>query len=246
MLELRGLRVSYGTIEALHGVDLEVREGETVAVVGPNGAGKTTMVNAICGLVPASAGEIAFRGRQLRGTRPERIARAGVSLVPEGRRIFGTLTVRENMLLTMPRGAGADPDEVIGRMVERFAVLGRYLDAPAGGLSGGEQQQLAIARALVPSPDLLILDEPSLGLAPKIIEDLFEQLEALRAEGLTILLVEQKAASAVHMADRTHVLRNGTVAITAERGEFADNRELVSSYLGVRRGDSAPPGKESK
>ena len=231
LLSVRDLHVRYGHITAVRGVSFTVNEGELVGVVGANGAGKTTTVAAITGLVRPSAGTIEFDGASLLGCAPERIAREGISLVPEGRRIFASLTVEENLRV----GATArDPDEIqeaLDRELERFPVLARYASTTAGNLSGGEQQQLAIARALMAAPRLLVLDEPSLGLAPQMVELVFDTLEALRAEGRTILLVEQNARQTVDLADRCLVFRQGVVAAELTSDDAAD-AALADAYLG--------------
>jgi branched-chain amino acid transport system ATP-binding protein len=231
LLEVDDLHVRYGHITAVRGVSFSVAEGELVGVVGANGAGKTTTVAAITGLVRPWAGTIEFDGASLRGRAPERIARDGISLVPEGRRIFSSLTVEENLRV----GATArDPNEVqeaLERELERFPVLARFAKRTAGTLSGGEQQQLAIARALMAAPRLLVLDEPSLGLAPQMVELVFDTLETLRSEGRTILLVEQNARQTVDLADRCLVFRQGVIAATLTGGEAAD-AALEDAYLG--------------
>lgn len=230
MLELRRLRVGYGGIEVVHGVDLGVGEGEAVGMIGPNGAGKSSILRAICGLVRPSAGEATFEGRSLTGMAPERIARLGVALVPEGRHIFKTLTVAENLRLGA-RGAAAD-DEAWQRTLERFPILRERAGQRADRLSGGEQQQLAIARALLGRPKLLILDEPSLGLAPKMIDVIYELLEGLRTEGVTMLLVEQNAARTIDFCDRCLVLSTGRVRAQGSRGELQRNPDVLHAYLG--------------
>ena len=234
MLRVDDLRVTYGRVPALHGISLHVDEGETVALVGPNGAGKTTTLAAVFGLVEIEHGAIEFEGESLIGARPEQILRKGLALVPEGRHIFGSLTVAENLELgtTARRDRRAAADD-LERMLERFPVLRTYYRTTAGTLSGGEQQQLAIARALLSRPRLLLLDEPSLGLAPVIIDVLFESLEELRREGVTILLVEQAAARAVEFADRSYILRTGRVAHSGTRDELLRMEDFESAYLGV-------------
>ncbi len=234
MLTIDELRVSYGRVPALHGVSLHVGEGEVVALVGPNGAGKTTTLSAVFGLAQPAGGEITFEGRSLVGSTPEQILRRGLALVPEGRHIFGSLTVAENLLLgTTARrdrsAAAADLEQVL----TRFPVLRSYYSSSAGNLSGGEQQQLAIARALLSRPRLLLLDEPSLGLAPVVIDTVFDALEELRADGVTILLVEQAAARAVEFADRAYVLRTGRVAASGTREEILAMENFETAYLGV-------------
>jgi branched-chain amino acid transport system ATP-binding protein len=234
MLEIADLRVSYGRVPALHGISLRVDEGEVVALVGPNGAGKTTTLSAVFGLVAPAGGTISFEGESLAGLTPEKILRKGLALVPEGRHIFGTLTVAENLLL----GATARRDrkaaaEDLEQALERFPALRHYYRGSAGTLSGGEQQQLAIARALLSRPRLLLLDEPSLGLAPVVIDVLFDALEELRGQGVTILLVEQNAARAVEFADRGYILRSGLMAHAGTREELLRMEDFESAYLGV-------------
>jgi branched-chain amino acid transport system ATP-binding protein len=234
MLKISELRVSYQRVPAVKGISLEVNEGEIVSLVGPNGAGKTTTLSAIFGLVQPVSGSIEFEGTSLIGQTPERIVRMGLALVPEGRMIFGTLTVAENLRL----GAATrkDAGEVrtdIARLLERFPALERYYKSTAGNLSGGEQQQLAIARALLSRPRFLLLDEPSLGLAPIVIERVFETLAELRETGTTILLIEQNASQAVALADRSYVLRTGQIALAGAREELLHNPDFESTYLGL-------------
>jgi branched-chain amino acid transport system ATP-binding protein len=231
LLVVRDLHVRYGHITAVRGVSFTVGEGELVGVVGANGAGKTTTVAAITGLVRPDAGSIEFDGVPLVGRPSERIARDGISLVPEGRRIFASLTVEENLRIGATARDAAEVDEALERELERFPVLRRYARTTAGNLSGGEQQQLAIARALMAAPRLLVLDEPSLGLAPQMVELVFDTLEALRSEGRTILLVEQNARQTVDIADRCLVFRQGVIAATLEGGGNVD-AELAEAYLG--------------
>jgi branched-chain amino acid transport system ATP-binding protein len=234
MLTIDDLRVTYGRVPALHDVSLHVDEGEVVALVGPNGAGKTTMLSAVFGLVTPAAGSIRFEGQSLLGVSPEKIPRKGLALVPEGRHIFGTLTVAENLLLGTTalkdrRSAATD----LERTLERFPALKTYYGGSAGSLSGGEQQQLAIARALLSRPRLLLLDEPSLGLAPVMIDVVFDALAELREEGVTILLVEQNAARAVEFADRAYILRSGRMAHSGTRDEILRMEDFETAYLGV-------------
>jgi branched-chain amino acid transport system ATP-binding protein len=234
MLEIDNLRVNYGRAPALKGVSVSVSEGEVVGVVGPNGAGKTTLLSAIFGLVSPSSGSIRLSGRSLVGRPPERIVRLGLSLVPEGRHIFKSLTVAENLAM----GATVRTDRAQVRvemsdLAERFPALAQYRDAPAGRLSGGEQQQLAIARALLSRPRLLLLDEPSLGLAPLMIDLVFTVLAELRESGVTILLVEQNAARTIELADRSYVLRTGEVALAGTRTDLQAAEDLETAYLGL-------------
>jgi len=234
MLRIENLQVSYGRVPALHGISLHVDEGEVVTMVGPNGAGKTTTLSAIFGLVPPASGSIHFEGQSLVGVTPEKILRKGLALVPEGRHILGTLTVAENLQLgTTARRDRTAAAEDLEKVLERFPVLKGYYKSSAGTLSGGEQQQLAIARALLSRPRLLLLDEPSLGLAPVVIDVVFDTLEELRQEGVTILLVEQTVARAVEFADRAYILRSGRVAHSGTREEILRMEDFETAYLGV-------------
>jgi branched-chain amino acid transport system ATP-binding protein len=234
MLAIADLRVNYGRVPALHGISLTVEEGEVVALVGPNGAGKTTTLSAIFGLVSPTGGSILFEGESLSGTKPEKILRRGLALVPEGRHIFGTLTVAENLQLgTTARRDREAATADLKSVLRRFPALESYYATSAGTLSGGEQQQLAIARALLSRPRLLLLDEPSLGLAPVMIDAVFDALAELRDEGVTILLVEQNAARAVEFADRAYILRSGLVAHSGTRAEILEMEDFETAYLGI-------------
>jgi branched-chain amino acid transport system ATP-binding protein len=235
MLRIEQLMVRYGPIAAVRDVSLEVAEGEVVGIIGPNGAGKTSTLSAVFGLVRPAGGRIEFEGRSLVGLAPEAVVRKGIALVPEGRHIFGTLTVGENLLLgSTPRPDRRRFADDLGDVFARFPILEAYQSSPAGRLSGGEQQQLAIARALLSRPRLLLLDEPSLGLAPRMVDLVFEILGELRDDGVTVLLVEQNATRTVEFADRTYVLRDGTVRHSGTRDELAGKLDLAHAYLGVR------------
>lgn len=230
MLELHEIRVSYGRIEVVHGVDLRVDRGEVVGMIGPNGAGKSSILRSICGLVRPSAGKTLFDSRVLTRMAPEQIAQLGLALVPEGRHIFKTLTVAENLRL----GARSDSEGTawIEQTLKRFPILRERAHQRADRLSGGEQQQLAIARALVSRPKLLILDEPSLGLAPKMIDVIYELLQGLRDEGVTMLLVEQNAARTIDFSDRCVVLSTGKIRAQGSRSELQRNPDVLRAYLG--------------
>jgi len=230
VLELREVKVAYGGVEVVHGVDLGVEAGEVVGIIGPNGAGKSSVLRAVCGLAQPSSGEILFEGRLLNGMVPERIARLGLALVPEGRHVFKTLTVAENLQMGM-RSSG-ESTATLERTLERFPILRARAGEPADRLSGGEQQQLAIARALLGRPRLLILDEPSLGLAPKTIDLIYELLAGLREEGTTMLLVEQNAARTIDFCDRCLVLGAGSVRAQGRREELEGDSDLLHAYLG--------------
>ncbi len=232
LLEVEGLEVRYGAVSAVRDLSFEVGEGEIVGLIGPNGAGKTTTLLAIMGGLPVFAGEVRLAGRSLRGRAPEEIARSGVALVPEGRRIYGDLTVEDNLRLGLAArrdrsGAAAELDAVFGL----FPVVREFRRRPAGALSGGQQQQLAIARALVAGPRLLLLDEPSLGLAPKIVDIVFEALAEIRRRGLTVLLVEQRAQRTIGFADRTYLVANGELRLVLDPEDAADTDRLVAAYL---------------
>jgi branched-chain amino acid transport system ATP-binding protein len=233
ILELDGLEVAYDGVPAVRDLSLSVSRGEIVGLIGPNGAGKSTTLHAVMGLVRAARGDIRFSGRSIRGRAPERIARAGVALVPEGRRIYPQLTVDENLKLgfaaTRRRGSRA---KVLDELRELFPVLGRYRKHLGGVLSGGEQQQLAIARALAAEPVLILLDEPSLGLAPTVVDAVFEALARIRERGVTTLLVEQRAQRTVALSDRTYVLANGELRATFGPEDAAATARLVAAYFG--------------
>jgi branched-chain amino acid transport system ATP-binding protein len=232
MLNCKNLRVSYGDIEALHGIDLNVSPGETVALIGVNGAGKSTLLRAISGLLPIE-GEIAFDNASLRGQSPERRAQAGIGHVPEGRRIFPGLTVRENLEIgayVRRRGNGRKDDlekifEMFPRLKERHKQLG-------WSLSGGEQQMLAIGRALMGRPKMLLLDEPSLGLAPRLAEEVYERIATFKNTGMTVLLVEQNTVLALNVAARGYVLDGGRIIMSGPVDELKHDPRVRDAYLG--------------
>ena len=231
-LELSDLEVGYGGVPAVRGLSLTVAPGEIVGLIGPNGAGKSTTLHAIMGLIPAQAGDIRLDDRSLRGRNPESIARRGVALVPEGRRLFAELTVEENLRLGLAGRSRRDgAEESLTAVAELFPIVEEFRDRHAGALSGGQQQQLAIARALVASPSILLLDEPSLGLAPTIVDLVFATLRTISDRGLGILLVEQRAQRTVALADRTVVLANGELRLTLTPDDAADTDRMVAAYL---------------
>jgi branched-chain amino acid transport system ATP-binding protein len=235
MLTVEAVTARYGPVRALEKVHLHVNEGELVGVVGANGAGKTTLMSTVMGLVKPAAGQITFLGQSITGFTPESIAAQGIALVPEGRHIFGTLTVEENLKLGLTTRRGKKSAKDFAQVFDRFPILRERQHMSARSLSGGEQQQLAIARALISQPRLLLLDEPSLGLAPRVVEMIFQVLEQLRGDGVTILLVEQNAHRTLEIADRSYVLRLGRVAIEDSRDGFAtmNPSRLEDAYLGI-------------
>jgi branched-chain amino acid transport system ATP-binding protein len=233
MLELEDLRVGYGNIEALHGISLSVGEGEIVTLIGANGAGKTTTLMTISGCVRARSGAIRFRGRDISGLPPHEIVALGLVQSPEGRKIFPRLSVAEN--LEMGAFTRRDADGIAAdqnRVFELFPILGERRRQPGGTLSGGEQQMLAIARALMARPRLLLLDEPSLGLAPLVVSRIFEVIRELNREGSTILLVEQNARMALKAAHRGYVLETGTIAMADAADKLLSDPRVRSAYLG--------------
>jgi branched-chain amino acid transport system ATP-binding protein len=238
MLEVRNLRVRYGAVEALRGISLQVRAGELVALIGSNGAGKSTCLKALAGIQRPVEGSIRFGGDELAAEPAHRIVGRGVVLVPEGRRVFADQTVLDNLLLggyRRPEGGG---ESTLRRHAEeylsRFPILRERKDLPAGGLSGGEQQMLAISRGLMAGPKLILLDEPSLGLAPLLVRRIFDIIQALRREGKTILLVEQMANLALRVADRAYVLEQGRIVLEGSARELLAHPEVARAYLGRR------------
>ena len=231
-LSVRNLEVRYGAVPAVRNVSLDVTRGEIVGLIGPNGAGKSTTLHAIMGLVPAREGDVTVAGASVLGKAPEWIARRGVALVPEGRRIYPDFTVEENLRLGLAGLRTARSNRSLAGAYELFPVLHDFRRRHAGLLSGGQQQQLAIARALVAQPDVLLLDEPSLGLAPSLVDSVFETLAKIRDGGFAVLLVEQRAQRTVALANRTHVLSNGELRLTLGPEDAGDTEKMVSAYLG--------------
>ncbi|MFM7042707.1 MAG: ABC transporter ATP-binding protein [Planctomycetaceae bacterium] len=233
LLHLQGLVAGYGPIRALDDVSLEVDAGETVAIVGANGAGKTSLLMAISGLVPLRSGQIRYQGRPLAGVAPHEIARAGIGHVPEGRRIFPYLTVRENLELGgVARRERAGLREDIAAACDLFPVLASRMRQLGGTLSGGEQQMLAIARALVGRPRLVLLDEPSLGLAPLMVEKVFAAIASLGTRGIAVVLVEQNARASLRLATRAHVLEHGRIVLSGAGDALAADPRVRAAYLG--------------
>jgi branched-chain amino acid transport system ATP-binding protein len=236
MLEIKDVSTYYGLIRALKQVNLQVQAGEIVALIGANGAGKTTLLNTISGLLNPRHGQVLFNGRDISGQSPESIVRAGISLVPERRQLFATMTVRDNLLLGAYHrfGYAKSLDADIAQMFDLFPILEKRAGQLGGTLSGGEQQMLALARGLMSKPALLMLDEPSVGLAPLIVREILRIVGELRARGTTILLVEQNARAALSIADRGYVLENGQIALEGTADELLRNTAVQSAYLGTR------------
>ncbi len=233
MLEAHGLEVSYGQIKAVKGIDLSVNPGELVCLIGANGAGKTTTLKSLAGMIPPSAGDIRFEGESISGRASHDLVRRGIALVPEGRGIFGRLTVEENLRLgAYARRDGAGIRQDMDRAYEIFPRLAERRKQYAGTLSGGEQQMLAIGRALLSRPRLLLLDEPSMGLAPILVQKIFEIIRKISAEGVTLLLVEQNAKLALEISHRGYVLESGRVTLADEAKALLANPRVRQAYLG--------------
>jgi len=241
MLRIRDLDVAYGLAQALWGVTLEVRRGELLSVVGPNSAGKTTLINALAGLLPARRGSIELDGRELTRLPPHRFCAEGIAIVPEGRRLFGNMTVLENLEVgSLLPPARAQRGASLARAIELFPVLASKLHAPAASLSGGQQQMVAIARALMARPKLLLLDEPSLGLSPLVVNDMFAAIRRIAVDGMTILLVEQNVATALQIAQRVYVLEEGRVVAEGAPEAMMSRAEIRRAYLGTTFEPDAP------
>jgi branched-chain amino acid transport system ATP-binding protein len=233
MLTLQDVRVFYGAIQAVKGISLEVRERELVAIVGANGAGKTTTLRTISGIYRPTTGSMTFEGRNLAALPSHEIVALGISQAPEGRQIFGSLSVRDNLMLGATRRADrASIEQELDYLVSLFPVLGERMNQSGGTLSGGEQQMLAIARALMAKPRLLLLDEPSLGLAPMLVNRIFAVISRLKETGVTILLVEQNARKALEIADRAYVMETGRIILAGDARELAADPEIEKAYLG--------------
>jgi branched-chain amino acid transport system ATP-binding protein len=247
-LELNGVSAGYAGADVIHGIDLTVRAGEIVTLVGANGAGKSTLVKTVSGLVPTRAGTIAFAGQRIEKHTTAARMRLGIVHVPEGRQIFAGLTVGENLGLGayLRRGPATDIAARRTAVLARFPALRDRLDALAGNLSGGQQQTLAIGRGLMAEPKLLILDEPSLGLAPRLVDEMFDLVRGLRAQGLAILLSEQNAQMSLAIADRGYVIENGRVVLTGAGQELLQSREVAERYLGIGAGASGAPSDHDR
>jgi branched-chain amino acid transport system ATP-binding protein len=232
MLTVDDLRVAYGSIEVIHGISLAVNEGECVALIGANGAGKSSTLKAICGLVPAMAGRIALKGRDITNQPGHAVVRAGITMCPEGRQVFPQMSTVQN--LRMGAYARSDTDQAadLDEMMDMFPILRERAHQAAGTLSGGEQEMLAIARALMARPDLLIFDEPSLGLAPKIVAEVGETIARIKRMGKTILLVEQNSAMALRLADRAYLFEAGEIVLSGTGEELQSHPEVAKAYLG--------------
>ncbi len=235
MLSVRGLEVSYGKIRAVQGVDLEVGEGEIVALIGANGAGKSSTLRAICGIEKVAAGTVSFKGEDITNLPSHVVLGKGIAQVPEGRMIFGNLTIEENLRLGGLRRSEEKIDTAIADMVDMFPQLRDRLSERGSALSGGQAQMLALARGVIARPDLLLLDEPALGLAPKTAGEIFDIIRGLRDRGLTIALVEQNLRQALAVADRGYVVESGRIVLEGTSGDLLANDYLHEAYLGVKR-----------
>ncbi len=237
LLEVRDLHVAYGHVEAVRGVSLSVAEGQFVTLIGPNGAGKTSLLSALAGLVPPRAGTVVLGGRDVTGVPAHAAVAAGISLVPEGRAILGRMTVEENLRLAGEiRRPGAEVPGAVEEQCRRFPILGERRAQPAGSLSGGQQQMLAFARALVARPRILLLDEPSMGLSPLLVQQVFEIVQAIHREGATVLLVEQNARLALSITDHAYVLERGKVVFEGPSRELSRDERVRAAYLGGEPG----------
>lgn len=233
VLEVSGLAASYGRIEVLHGIDLAVASGQLVSLIGTNGAGKTTLLKTLSGVLRAAAGSIRLFGEEITGQAPDRRVRAGISLVPEGRMVFPPLSVEDNLRLGAYTRKDAGRDDDLERMYVLFPILKEKRRQPAGTLSGGQQQMLSIARALMARPKVLLLDEPSMGLAPLLVQEIFKVIERLKGEGIPILLVEQNAQAALAVADYAYVLETGRVSMQGPGKELLGDDRVQQVYLGM-------------
>jgi len=232
VLTVSDLRVSYGQIEVIHGISIDVNEGECVALIGANGAGKSSTLKAICGLVPASAGKITFENKDITNQPGHAIVRAGITMCPEGRQVFPQMSTVKNLRMGAYARRDAEQEQDLEKMMEMFPILRERRDQAAGTLSGGEQEMLAIARALMARPRLCVFDEPSLGLAPKIVADVGETIARIKDQGRTILLVEQNSAMALRLADRAYLFEAGEIVLSGTGEELQSHPEVTKAYLG--------------
>lgn len=233
LLELRDLRVAYGGIQAVKGLNLELREGELVSLIGANGAGKSTTLKAICGLLKPQGGEVRYQGRAIGSQGPWDLVAQGLVMVPEGRGIFARMSIEENLRMGAYLRRDSEVDADIDSVYQRFPRLKERHRQLAGTLSGGEQQMLAMGRALLARPKLLLLDEPTMGLAPIIVDQIFEVVRDVHAQGVTVLLVEQNAQRALQMADRAYVLESGELALSGAAAELLGDARVQAAYLGA-------------
>ena len=233
LLHVRGLTAGFGAGPVLFGVDLDLRAGELVALIGANGAGKSTLLGVLSGLLPATSGTVVFDGRDVTNARPERLVAAGLAHVPQGRRLFASLSVEQNLRLGAYLRRDRDVDADLGRVLDYFPALRDKLQRDAGTLSGGEQQMVAIGRGLMGRPRLLMVDEPSLGLAPNVVERVVDVARAINRDGTSILLVEQDVLVALEVADRGYVLENGQIVLSGPAAELSRNPDIQRAYLGV-------------
>lgn len=232
MLNVSGLKVSYGPIQVIHGIDIEVRQGECVALIGANGAGKSSTLKAICGLVPVQAGTITFEGTEITNQPGHAIVRAGITMCPEGRQVFPQMSTLQNLAMGAYARRDAEQDSDLEEMMDMFPILRERAGQAAGTLSGGEQEMLAIARALMARPRLCIFDEPSLGLAPKIVAEVGATIQRIKDMGKTILLVEQNSAMALRLADRAYLFEAGEIVLSGTGAELQSHPEVAKAYLG--------------
>ncbi len=233
MLRVEGLTSHYGRIQALKGIDLEIAEGELVALVGGNGAGKTTLLRTLSGVQPASGGRVSFREREITRASPAARVGQGISQVPEGRQVWGPISVEDNLKLGTVKRRGSDVAADLERMYAMFPVLKEKRGQAAGTLSGGQQQMLALCRALMANPELLLLDEPSMGLAPLLVDQILEAVVTLKSQGVTVFLVEQNAFAALKIADRGYVIETGKIVLCDSGKALLDNERVKEAYLGI-------------
>ena len=232
MLSVRDLHVSYGAIKAVRGISFDIKQGEIVTLIGANGAGKSTTLNTVAGLIRPDSGSIEFKGQSIVGVKSHKVVERGMALCPEGRRVFSQMSVSENLDMGGYTRSDAENRETLQRVYERFPRLRERMGQMAGTLSGGEQQMLAMGRALMSKPDLLMLDEPSMGLAPILVQEIFDIIKELNAAGTTILLVEQNARMALSITDRAYVLETGKVSMSGNAADLANDERVKQAYLG--------------